>query len=340
MKKILIRADGGKNIGLGHIMRMLVLAKELRKSCKIVFLCKNNESNKYISGINKIKENEFCVRTIRESRSVEDIIQIQKEEGADLLITDSYDVNEEYFDLMKKYFYKTAYIDDVNICRINADIIINQNINAIDYKYNTYPNKDTKIFLGTEYLLLREEFRHFEKRHLNKEVKNIILTVGGMDDRYLTLKIIKSISEFDVNIHVIIGNAFEKSLVDKILETKTDKARIILYKNAVMSDVMKKCDLAISGCGTTLYELGAMKVPIVGIVIADNQEKIANFMSKKNMIVNTDKLIFLDEKKFKEKIKMVINNYELRKAISDNLSKNINVKGAIKLNNEILKILK
>ena len=37
MKKILIRADGGKNIGMGHIMRMLVLAKELRKSCKIVF---------------------------------------------------------------------------------------------------------------------------------------------------------------------------------------------------------------------------------------------------------------------------------------------------------------
>lgn len=340
MKKILIRADGGKNIGMGHIMRMLVLAKELRKSCKIIFLCKNNEDNKYISGINKIKENKFCVRTIRETRSVEDIIQIQKEEGADLLITDSYDVDEGYFDLMKKYFYKTAYIDDINICRINSDIIINQNINAMDYKYNTYPNKDIKFFLGTEYLLLREEFRYFEEKHLNKKVKDIILTVGGMDDRYLTLKIIKSICEFDVNIHVIIGNAFEKSLVDKILETKTDKAKIILYKNAVMSDVMKKCDLAISGCGTTLYELGAMKVPIVGIVIADNQEKIATFMAKKNMIVNTNKLIFSDEKKFKEKIKMVINDYELRKTISDNLNKNINVRGATKLSSEIIKIIK
>ena len=31
MSKILIRADGGKEIGLGHVMRTLVLAKELSK---------------------------------------------------------------------------------------------------------------------------------------------------------------------------------------------------------------------------------------------------------------------------------------------------------------------
>lgn len=32
--KIFIRADGGSLIGLGHVMRMLVLATELKKKMK------------------------------------------------------------------------------------------------------------------------------------------------------------------------------------------------------------------------------------------------------------------------------------------------------------------
>ena len=46
MSKILIRADGGKNIGLGHIMRTLVLAKELERECEVFYICKN--SNEYL----------------------------------------------------------------------------------------------------------------------------------------------------------------------------------------------------------------------------------------------------------------------------------------------------
>lgn len=48
--KICIRADGGSKIGMGHVMRMLALAKELRKSNDVFFACRVNEpiSDEYL----------------------------------------------------------------------------------------------------------------------------------------------------------------------------------------------------------------------------------------------------------------------------------------------------
>ena len=38
--KIAIRADGGSKIGMGHIMRTLVLAKELAKTNDVFYICR------------------------------------------------------------------------------------------------------------------------------------------------------------------------------------------------------------------------------------------------------------------------------------------------------------
>jgi UDP-2,4-diacetamido-2,4,6-trideoxy-beta-L-altropyranose hydrolase len=339
MKKILIRADGGKGIGMGHVMRMLVLANELKKRCEVIFLCINNDNDKYLAGIKKIKENGFIVELINEDNIISEIIRIQQKQKADVLITDSYDVDEHYFDELEPYFDKTAYIDDNNICRINADIIINQNINANEYKYNTYPNKKTKFLLGSKYILLRDEFRKQSKKKVKLEVKDIIVTVGGMDDNGLTLKVIEALTDFKGNLHVIIGGAFEEKLIENILKFKSNELKIIPYENAVMSEVMEKCDLAISGCGSTLYELCALGIPTIGIVIADNQKKIAEFMDGKHAIINTNNIIYEDSTMFRQIVFNVIYNVDIRKNLVKESRKCISINGAKSLCEEILLII-
>ena len=128
--KIYIRADGGYGIGMGHVMRMLVLAKQLKKKNEVTFLCKKDKSGIYDSGIEKIREFGFEVVELNSCDIIENIIRIQNKNKADLLITDSYDVDSEYFDKMKKIFPVSGYIDDVNKCYMNVDFLVNQNINA------------------------------------------------------------------------------------------------------------------------------------------------------------------------------------------------------------------
>lgn len=325
MYKVVIRADGGKELGLGHIMRTLVLAKELRKYLEVHYICKDDEIL-YGDGIKKVKDEGFNVIKINENNLISDIKKVQTEIEADLLITDSYDVDKNYFDEMKKIFKVSGYIDDINVCKLNVDFIINQNINATSIKYNT--NKETKLFLGTEYCLLRDEFRGESHKLIKDKVENILITVGGADKDYITLKILDLVLHYDSIIHVVIGSAFEEKLINEIYKKYGYNPKVKLYKNAKMAELMKLCDIAISSCGSTLYELSAMNVPTIGITVADNQIEISSEFSKRELIIGTNNLIYQDINRFNEVINALIVNKKKRQLLSQNQKKLVNVNGA------------
>lgn len=306
MMKIGIRADGGATIGMGHIMRTLVLAKELSKTEEVFYICKseNSISGKYKSGIKKVREEGFEVKLIDENNIFEGLSNI----CADILITDSYEVNEEYFNNTKNIFNKTGYIDDNNLLSYyNVDFLINQNLGAEEYKYNV--NEYTELLLGTKYVLLREEFRELVKnRDVETTVKDILVTIGGADPNYITESIVKMIKDLDFNFHIIVGPSFKDIKTLEEMESENVK----LHFNANMSKLMSNSDLAISACGSTLYELAACEVPTIGIIAAENQEKLASTMHKKGMIYNLGWFSKLEKKKVREVLTMICNNYNYR----------------------------
>ena len=352
--KIFIRADGGISIGLGHIMRMLVLAKELKKNNEIIFLCKkanidnsddNNsgdivaeQKNKFKAGIEKIKENGFEVLEIDENNVIDDIIDLQCEYRADLIITDSYDVDEEYFNKLKSYFRLTGYIDDVNRVKMNVDFIINQNINAEDMDYIPNINENTKLFLGTKYCMLRDEFReNYKKKQVKENAEDILLTLGGMDKDHNTMKILNKIATCGANIHVVVGSAFDRNLIEEIYMISRNYLNIKVHENANMATLMKKCDLAISACGSTLYELCAINVPTIGIIIADNQEMVAKKMKEKSLVVEVYYVHELEALNLKSGLNEIIKNQKLRNTIINNQCKVVNVNGVKEIAYEINK---
>ncbi|MCS4480207.1 hypothetical protein JQ035_07730 [Clostridium botulinum] len=89
----------------------------------------------------------------------------------------------------------------------------------------------------------------------------------------------------------------------KASKIKNFKDNINLYFNANMIGIMNKCDIAISGCGSTLYELAVCGVPTLGLIIADNQEKIAYKMHQKELIYNLGWYTHLTKDKTIENIK-------------------------------------
>lgn len=337
--KIFIRADGGKSIGMGHVMRMLVLASELRKRNKVVFLCKNDKSNKYDAGIRKIKNYDFEVIEIEDTNIIENIIKIQNEHNADIFISDTYEVDEEYFNKLKPYFKLTGYVDDVNKCYMNVDFIINQNINAKKLDYSKTAKKGTSLFLGLQYCMLREEFKIASKEKEAKEsVEDILLTLGGMDDSNNTMKILRNLKILKQRIHVVLGNAFNKSVINEVYKFSEEYKNIYPYENANMSELMKKCDIALSACGSTIYELCAMNVPSIGIVVADNQRDVAKLMKEEKIILDTIEIQQLESNKILELVELLINDNIIRQEIKNNSNDIVNLYGAEKLAESIEKL--
>ncbi|GKX65479.1 UDP-2,4-diacetamido-2,4,6-trideoxy-beta-L-altropyranose hydrolase [Inconstantimicrobium mannanitabidum] len=335
--KIFIRADGGNFIGLGHIMRMLVLAEEFSKKHEVIFLCRIAKiQEKYKAGIDKIQEGGFKVLKISEDDVVNDIIKLQIQHKAKLLITDSYEVNEEYFVKLKPYFDLTCYVDDVNKGKMDVDFIINQNMYAPNMDYFNNINSKTKLFLGTTFCMLRKEFREtYNKKEIRKKVKHILLTLGGMDKDFNTVKILNQISECSQTIHVVIGKAFQESIKIELKQIAEKKHNIILHEDANMSQLMIECDIAIAACGSTLYELCAMRVPTIGIVVAENQELLADIMKGQGVIIDAINSDELENCNIKALLMEAIQNNELRMNIIEKQKVLVNVNGVSKLVREI-----
>ncbi|SHE57259.1 UDP-2,4-diacetamido-2,4,6-trideoxy-beta-L-altropyranose hydrolase [Clostridium fallax] len=275
---ICIRADGGSTIGMGHIVRMLTLANKLKINNNVFFVCRVDKplTNKYIPGINLIKENGFIVKEIEENRLKQDIKFIE----ADCIITDSYDIDVEYFNIIKENFKLSGCLDDENICSYyNVDFLINQNIYGNELEYTV--NEDTKMFLGSKFVILRDEFRTKKKqKYISKIIKDIMITVGGSDNNNITQKLIDNLKRDKYILHVVIGSGFNNIELLKGYECENIK----LYMNANMKKLMDLADICISSCGTTIYELASCGTPTIGIPIIDNQELLAKTMNKKDLI--------------------------------------------------------
>ncbi|MCY6370405.1 UDP-2,4-diacetamido-2,4,6-trideoxy-beta-L-altropyranose hydrolase [Clostridium ganghwense] len=321
--RIAIRADGGSSIGMGHIMRTLVLAKELAKTNEVFYVCRtenhseNSVSDKYRAGIEKIKCEGFNVEFINEKYILEDLKKIK----ADLLITDSYDVNQEYFIETKKIFNETAYIDDINCYYFDVNFLINQNANGEDLEYKV--NDDTKLLVGLKYTMLRNEFRNVPKKIIKEKVKDIMITVGGSDPNHVTEQILNYTKNLQYNFHVVVGPSFKDS--DNLKQFEND--RVKLYYNANMYKIMEKCDIAVSACGSTLYEIAACGVPTLGIIIADNQEGVAKKLDELGAINNIGWYSKLTKDKFIDSFNELVLNLNMRKKMSHTGQNIINGRG-------------
>lgn len=275
---IAIMADGSEKIGMGHIMRTSVIAHVLKNRYNVFYIC--SELPEYESGRNLIRDMGFKVFDLKE------------EKKADIIIIDKYDINENYFSYLNKIYKKVIYIDDLNnLNYYDVDIIINRNIGAEKLFYNT--NSNCKKMLGTNYNILRKEFRKAEPIEIKDRIENILITMGGSDPTYATLKLLDFLKDSNYNILVTVGNGFSQNNINKLKEIERNYSNIKLFFSPNMTQLFSLCDVAFSACGGTIYELAVLGVPIIGVIVAENQKMTALNAKEAgilNLLGNTDTL--------------------------------------------------
>ena len=336
--KIAIRADGGRSIGMGHIQRCLALAQQLKKKkgTGAIFIFQKNEIVK-----EKIEKEGFGEIELKERIDLkEDLIKTSKiieEENIDTLITDSYAFTQNYLVEIKKKVPFLVSIDDLCKFPFLSDIVINQNIYAPKLNYQSLTGK-TRFLLGPKYALLREEFSNLRERKVTREVKNILVTLGGVDIFNLAPKILKVLDkiEEDFNITVITGPFFKNlGEIKKVIKKMKKKANLI-HNPSLVSELMLSSDLAISGGGITLYELAATGTPALSFCLAENQLRTIEGMKKEGMIINSGWGNKFDKEKFRQNLSALYNDFNLRKRMSQKGQKLVDGKGAQRVTNLIL----
>lgn len=331
MIRVAFRADGGRSVGMGHLMRCMSLAKEFKKNGHIVYFI-----SKYESGINRLQEEGFEVIPIgngvessTEGFDYGNASELQDEakkviaaiqtNNIDILFIDSYNVTEEYFLSIKPHVKKLAYIDDLNKFVYPVDILINGNITAEYMDYKKY-SEDEIMLLGPKYNLIRDEFMDLPERVINEQVKEIMITTGGSDPYNMSCKIANMLLEDEelckLTINIIVGSGFTNK--GELRELSKNHSNIILHENVKqISDIMLRSDIAISSGGSTLYELCACGTPTLAFIMADNQEFFVRKMDELGCVKSLGWYFNVNNRMFIQCVRDIICDYKIRLILSN-----------------------
>lgn len=267
-----IRADANEKIGMGHVMRCMSVAKQLRaQGEEVLFILSEAYAKQDIE-----KSGFACVcldnHYNEKDSEVTAMASIIKENVISKLLLDSYEVTREYMSALKSCC-RLCYIDDLNLFRYPADMIINYTFHTNRTKYDGMGYENEAFLLGESYVPLRPEFGQ-EPDAVKKQADSIFLTTGGTDEYDMIAGILKEMQSDSqlsaMKKNVIIGKFYRN--LEELHRLAEEYGKIQIYHDIPdIWRVMRMSDIAVSAGGTTLAELCAVGLPTVCFAIAENQ---------------------------------------------------------------------
>jgi len=261
-QRILLRADGSKEKGMGDIVSLINISEYLKDNFEFVFASKD-----YEEGINFIKKKGFKVLCLsvkngkeEELKQIEDYCKIHKIKHCIIQVAPN---DPNYVKEFSK-FLKVMMVDFEENIKVYSDILLSWNLSSTDLKYN-YINKNTLKLFGSKYAPLRNGIQIYQKKSQNKNLKNIAIVFGGTDVFNLSFILLDIISKIEnmYNFTFILGPGFIKinSFKDKAKKIKCN----IKISPMNIYEIFSESDLVISGGGLASFELANLGVPFIGI---------------------------------------------------------------------------
>lgn len=278
---LLVRADGSVAMGTGHVMRCLALAQAWQDSggCCIFAMAESTPSLQQRLRDEGIEAEHFAVRagTAEDAARTRDLAS---RTNAGWIVVDGYQFGSAYQSQIKTSGFKVLFMDDyVHAEPYSADLVLNQNVQVSPSLY-TKRDPSTQLLLGPRYAMLRREFRPWRdwQREIPPRGRKILVTVGGSDPDNLTAKVIEAIQKLSdpaLETTILVGGSNPHlRLVAELIRGQKLPIRLVIDACNV-SEWMAWADVAVAGAGTTFWEMCFLGLPGLLLVLAPNQEKIA-----------------------------------------------------------------
>jgi len=267
---IFVRADGGPDIGYGHLVRTGALAERLLDRGHAVTYVTTTPA-----GVEAVCPADCKVVEIA-SRDDPDALA-ERIEIADAVLVDSYRADAEYQRLIRDEAPLAVIVDDDKI-EICADLLVNGNLHARDLEYNVTEARPD-CCLGPQYLPLRSSITRLAESDppWRDPPERALVTMGGSDTARLTPAALRAFKRVDVRVDAVVGPGFsdeQEAEMSAVIDEVSINASMI-KDPPDLARRMFDADFAVCTASSTSYELMALGTPIVACPVADNQDPIA-----------------------------------------------------------------
>ena len=293
--KAVIRVDAATMIGTGHLMRCLSMASRLRTyiGADVTFVSRDLPGNLFplirergfrLLELPRAEEDPSLsgylkwLTVTEECDAEETIAALSKAAGgdtlADLLIVDSYAIDEAWERRLRPYVSRILAVDDLANRKHDADVLLDQNI-ILDHgekaaKYRTLLSASAELVIGPEHALLRDEFFLAKPRTRGKEIKRLLVFYGGADATNETEKAINAVRGLGIETDIITGGANPYREHIEAICKGSDKLHYHTQVNN-MAEFMERADLMLGAGGSTTLERCYLGLPCLVTAVAENQ---------------------------------------------------------------------
>jgi UDP-2,4-diacetamido-2,4,6-trideoxy-beta-L-altropyranose hydrolase len=306
--KIAIRVDASIQIGIGHVMRCLTLAKVLKENgAQVSFICREYPGhiqdyiNKqdFIVKLLPTPETEYVTQKndpdyapwlgVSWEKDTEQTKEVLGDKIFDWLIVDHYGIDYRWHESLYSCTKNIMVIDDLADRKYNCDVLLDQTFMRKKEAYLSVLPTHSQLMVGTDYALLRPEFislrlKAIGKRKHSDGIARILVCMGSMDPNNFTSLVLAGLGEVEWK---------EKPIIDVVLGSAAPKLKLIIDQakkhilnvNVLqdvenMAELMVKADLAIGAGGTTSWERCCLGLPSLLVKLAENQRQVIDQLVK------------------------------------------------------------
>ncbi|MFN2448652.1 MAG: UDP-2,4-diacetamido-2,4,6-trideoxy-beta-L-altropyranose hydrolase [Candidatus Baltobacteraceae bacterium] len=266
--RAVIRADAAQQLGSGHVIRTLVLARALAaRGATVTYAMREGDGDM----------REF----VRAAGFRVDPAEPPDTASApvDLLVVDCYALGARYERSMRPYAKTIAVIDDLADRAHDCDVLIDQNVPGSGAgRYAGLVPAHARCLLGPRYALLREEFRpYWPGVRVRASLERILVAMGGFDAQNQTMKVLRAIGALRAAPAVDVVLPQDAPHAAQVRALCQERRYTYRGRAGNIATLMESADLCIGAAGMTTWERCAMGLPSIVITLAQNQFAGATF---------------------------------------------------------------
>ncbi|MGK5093311.1 hypothetical protein WDW89_15025 [Deltaproteobacteria bacterium TL4] len=275
---VLFKTEGSHVMGLGHVSRCLSLIKALPPS-KTGILCVNEDALVL----------EFASARCGSVYSEQDVSKIL-EYPISAVIIDQLDrpwsLQKE---LCRQNQCKAIRLDYFVYDDPQADTIVNL------YNQNSKCSPPTHIpyYEGLQFALIGSQFypHRQNERIVRESLEEVLIIMGGADPSGKTMEVLSFLNQLPIalRLNVVVGPLCPHGKLIEEIATHSPHLVKIHRSPANLPELMAAADLAISGCGTTSFELSYVGTPAIVLAQNEMEQRFCVFLESEGVAWNGHK---------------------------------------------------
>lgn len=281
MNRIIFRADANSQLGMGHVMRCLALANMLGPAVELYMAIAEPEPVVHAL----LEQAGLWIIELNKASAEADFLALINAD--DQVVLDGYSFDSAFQQSVKARAKRLLFIDDLLNGYQIADVIINHAGGVSPADYDADPN--TTFCLGPHYALLRPPFLKPDGFGPTPADGPYFVSLGGADPSNVSLSVVQAIQQLDSKqaVRLILGPLYAHRPTIDAMQVSMPNLTILENLSAdEMVTELEQCSLAITACSTIAYEVCAVNRPLIGILTANNQDRIARFLSDEKLALS------------------------------------------------------